>query len=89
MSIKLRPDELVAAQDLICMPQDIVKAGFCVRAGAMSWFVAHGFSFRKFMTEGLAAVDVIATGDAHGISVVRAALARQEKEKHGKPQEKG
>ena len=41
----------------------------CV-AGIRRWFTANGLDFRAFMREGIAAEDMLATGDAMGVDAV-------------------
>lgn len=56
------------APEIVTM-QDVRAAGFC-GFGARRWFEAYGFDFRAFMTDGLPAETLLATGDALAETVV-------------------
>jgi len=54
---------------------DCVKAGHCAK-GVRRWFNEQGLDFRAFMAAGIAAQDMLDTGDARGINVVRRTIER-------------
>jgi hypothetical protein len=58
---------------------DVRKAGFCVR-GARRWMLAHGMDFNDFLTSGIAAFKLRATGDALALKI----LASIEEADHGR-----
>lgn len=60
---------------LIITITDIRRAGYCTR-GARGWFEGYGLDFRAVIQNGIAADDLLATGDAHAAKVVGAKLAR-------------
>lgn len=60
------------ASDLLIKPDDIRRAGYCAR-GARRWFESHNIDFRKFIREGIPASDLVATGDAQALRVVKLA----------------
>lgn len=61
--------------DLRITITDITRLGYCPR-GARRWFEAHGLDFRAFLKEGIAAGDLLSTGDALAERVVAARLER-------------
>lgn len=83
MLTKSKLDLTTRADGLRITATDIVKAGHCIRGGAMPWFRRHGLDFRKFMKEGIDAVEFIERGDAYAERVVILTLERREKAKHG------
>lgn len=64
--------------DPIVTITDIRLAGHCA-AGARDWFKAHDLDFRDFLTNGIAASVLLATGDALAEQVV----ARKREREHG------
>lgn len=54
---------------------DVSRAGFCAR-GARRWFETNGIDFRAFVKDGIAAADLIATGDVLAERVVAGRLGR-------------
>ena len=51
------------------------KAGYCNK-GMRLWFQAHGFDFRQFRLNGIAADVLIGTGDKQAIRLVEIAYGR-------------
>ena len=62
--------------DLRITMDDCVKAGHCP-SGVRRWFGEQGLDFRAFMKGGIPAQDMLDTGDARGINVVRRTIERQ------------
>ena len=62
--------------DLRITMDDCVKAGHCP-SGVRRWFGEQGLDFRAFMKTGIPAGDMLGTGDARGINVVRRTIERQ------------
>ena len=56
--------------------QDLRTARYCL-AGVRPWFKRHGLDWRDFLTHGIAADDLRATGDALVDPVIRAAAERE------------
>ena len=54
---------------------DCVKAGHCPK-GVRRWFHKQALDFRAFMAAGIPAQDMLDTGDAQGINVVRRTIER-------------
>lgn len=67
-----------APDDPIVTITDIRKAGHCA-AGARDWFREHDLDFRDFLTNGLPASTLLATGDALAQQVVD----RKREREHG------
>lgn len=65
-----------APDDLIITMDDCRKAGHCA-PGIRTWFGQQGLDFRKFMREGIPAVEMLATGDAQGRQVVERTIDRR------------
>ena len=63
---------------LIITVRDITITGHCV-GGTRRWFEHYGFDFRDAIKNGIPARDLLATGDAQAIAVVRAKLSRMDK----------
>ena len=61
--------------DLIATIDDVRQSGICV-AGARRWFEQHGFDFKDFIVNGIAAASLAATGDASALRVVQTAQER-------------
>jgi hypothetical protein len=55
---------------------DLRRVGYC-RRGARAWFRARGLDWSRFVTQGIAAEALEATGDALVAPVVRAAQERE------------
>jgi hypothetical protein len=55
--------------------RDIRAAKMCSR-GARAWFTRHGLDWAEFITNGIDAELVLATGDAMAIRVVKVARGR-------------
>ena len=60
---------------MIIRMRDIRAAKMCSR-GARAWFVRHGLDWSEFITNGIDAELVLATGDAMAIRVVEVARGR-------------
>lgn len=58
---------------------DLRAARYCFR-GVRPWFVRHGLSWSEFVTEGLEAEVLLATGDALVRPVIQAAEERERRE---------
>ena len=56
--------------------QDLRAARYCL-AGARPWFHRHGFAWQEFLSHGIAAGRLRATGDALVEPVIRMAEMRQ------------
>jgi len=56
--------------------QDVRSARYCL-AGVRPWFRRHGFSWSEFLTHGIEAEPLRATGDALIDPVIRAAEDRE------------
>lgn len=65
-----------APDDPIITIDDIRKAGHCA-AGAKTWFAAHGLDFRDFLTSGIPASTLLATGDGLAEQVVSRTMVRR------------
>ena len=65
------------SMDVIVTITHVRAAGLCVH-GARTWFARHGLDFRAFLTQGLPASILLATGDAMAARVVE--VARQGRE---------
>lgn len=55
---------------------DVTLAGHCP-SGARRWFDDHDLNFRDFLAKGIAAADLLATGDAIANQVVSRKLQRE------------
>lgn len=60
---------------MIIRMRDIRAAKMCSR-GARAWFARHGLDWSEFITNGIDAELVLATGDAMAIRVVEVARGR-------------
>lgn len=63
------------SNDFVVTMDDVRGAGHCVR-GAKRWFEGYGLDFRDFLSNGIPASKMLATGDAYGIQVVEFARNR-------------
>lgn len=63
------------AEDLIVTMGDLRRAGICA-AGARRWFPLHGFDFRDFLKNGIAAERLLATDDPFARRAVEEARKR-------------
>ena len=66
------------AEDVRITIDDVLASGHCA-TGTRAWFRNTGLDFRKFMTEGIPAVEMLATKDGVAEQVVEATLARLNK----------
>jgi hypothetical protein len=55
---------------------DVRMAGLCA-SGARRWFEAYGLDFRDFVTNGIDAEVLLATGDAYALRVVEFTRSRR------------
>lgn len=60
--------------DVLVTIAHVRAAGLCVH-GTRTWFARHGLDFRTFLSQGLPASSLLATGDAMAARVVE--VARQ------------
>lgn len=49
---------------------DVRAAGHCAR-GAKDWFERHGLDFRAFLKDGASEEELLATGDALAVEVIK------------------
>lgn len=61
--------------ELIVTHADMRALDYCNR-GAREWFARHGLDWSRFITEGLPATDLLATGDHLAQAVVEVASQR-------------
>lgn len=66
----------VDGSGLIVTMTDIALAGYCP-SGARSWFGRKELDFRGFLKNGIAAEDLLATGDAMAINTVERKIERE------------
>jgi hypothetical protein len=57
---------------------DIIDAGHCP-SGTRRWFEGYGLDFRAFLRGGIAADELLATGDALAVQVVNRTRAKRER----------
>jgi hypothetical protein len=69
---------IVTTKHVFSVPLHGVRPGHC-RAGAKAWFAAHGIDWRGFVRDGIAAQQLLATGDAFALEVVEWARAMESK----------
>lgn len=62
--------------DFLVTMDDCLKAGYCAR-GVRRWFGNQGLDFRAFMKAGIAASELLATGDAYANQVVERSMRRR------------
>lgn len=55
---------------------DVRAAGHCTGVPARRWFRNYGLDHRAFLRDGIAAADLLATGDAIACHVVERAIVR-------------
>lgn len=64
------------SEDVIVRMRDIRGAKICSR-GARGFFLRHGLDWGRFLTDGVPASELLATGDAQAAKVVEVARGRQ------------
>lgn len=60
-------------ENLTILLTDVTALGHCVR-GSRRWFEHYGFDFKHVIAHGVPAKDLVKTGDAQALAVVRAKL---------------
>lgn len=63
------PDVIVTTRHLFTIPGFSKRRGFC-RGGARNWFRMHGLDWADFVSNGIAAERLIATGDGMALALV-------------------
>jgi hypothetical protein len=81
------PDQ-TAPKPLCVTIQDLRAARYCL-AGVRPWFQRHGFNWQDFLTHGIDAEHLRATGDALVEPVIRVAETRQARALAPEAQEAG
>lgn len=82
-----RPDQ-TAPEPLVVTIQDLRAARYCL-AGVRPWFQRHGFNWQDFLTHGIDAEHLRATGDALVEPVIHMAKIRLETLEPSASQEAG
>lgn len=76
------PGLRIYRRHLRTIPGYSARPGYCAR-GSRAWFARHGLDWSKFLREGIAAEEMLATGDGLAIALVEWARKCEQEEQRG------